>query len=111
MAHFAKVLNGQVVQIIVAEQDFIDSGALGDSSQWVEYKKDGSIRANSARMNQIYDSENDVFYDTQPYASWTLNETIWKWEPPIPKPTDGQHYKWHEQTYQDDNTQGWIVFE
>lgn len=96
MAHYAKVLNETVVQLIVSEKDFIDSGALGDSSQWVEYKKDGSIRANSAVMGGTYDSENDVFYAPSRYPSWTLNKTTWKWECPVEKPTDDKHYTWNE---------------
>ena len=111
MAHYAKVLNGTVVQLIVSEKDFIDSGALGDPSHWVENKRDGSIRGNPARKNQTYDSKKDVFYDNQPFASWTLNETTWKWEAPIDKPTDGKHYRWVEQVYQDDNTKGWDAVE
>jgi hypothetical protein len=109
MSHFAKILDGKVVELIVAEQDFISSGAVGDSSQWVEYKKDGSIRANSALMGGVYDSENDVFYAEKPFVSWTLNQTTWKWEAPVSKPKDGNRYKWVEQAYQDDNTQGWVL--
>jgi hypothetical protein len=36
MSHFAKVENGIVTDVTVAEQDFIDSGALGDPSLWVQ---------------------------------------------------------------------------
>jgi hypothetical protein len=98
MAYYAKVINNQVVQTIVAEQSFIDSNELGISSDWVEYKKDGSIRANFASINSVYDSINDVFYKQKPYFSWTLNETTWEWEAPTAYPNDGKRYYWNEAT-------------
>ena len=36
MSLFAKVVDGIVMDVIVAEQDFIDSGAVGDASLWDE---------------------------------------------------------------------------
>lgn len=28
------------------------------------------------------------------YTAWVLNETLWKFEPPFPKPSDGKFYRW-----------------
>jgi len=60
------------------------------------------FRKNAANLNGHYDSERDAFYDTQPFASWTLNATTCIWEPPVTKPSDqkdGYYYAliWDEE--------------
>ena len=113
MSHFAKVLNGVVTEVIVAEQDFINSGLVGPASEWVQtsyntrggvhYGEDGqpdggtALRGNYAGIGYTYDSTHDVFYAPQPYPSWTLNNTTWMWEPPVPYPTDDKMYQWNEE--------------
>lgn len=105
MSHFAKVLDGKVVEVIVAEQNFID--ALPDSSSWVQtsYNTHGNqhpenrpLRGNYAGIGYTYDAQNDVFYAPKPYPSWTLNQTTWLWEAPTPMPKDGKQYLWDEAT-------------
>jgi hypothetical protein len=54
------------------------------------------LRGNYAGIGYTYDSVNDVFYAPKPYASWTLNQSTWLWESPVPMPTDEQLYKWDE---------------
>ena len=108
MSHFAKVENGVVTQVIVAEHDFINSGAVGDSNLWKQtsYNTQGGkhllggtpLRGNYAGIGYVYDAVNDVFYAPQPYASWTLNNTTWTWEAPVAMPTDGKRYTWNEET-------------
>lgn len=107
MSHFAKVENGIVVQVIVAEQDFINKGYLGDPSMWIQtsYNTFGGrhpegrpLRKNYAGIGYVYDSERDAFYAPQPYASWVLNEDSCLWEPPVAAPTDGNSYTWNEET-------------
>ena len=102
MSHFAKIENGLVTQVIVAEQDFIDT----QEGQWVQtsYNTFGNkhllggtpLRGNYAGIGYVYDITHDVFYPSQPYPSWSLNKNIWLWEPPIPIPTDNKLYKWDE---------------
>ena len=110
MSHFAKIEQGIVTQVIVAEQDFID--AL--EGQWVQtsynthngihYGPDGkpdggvALRANYAGIGSIYDAVNDVFYAPQPYLSWTISAPTWIWESSVPYPTDGLVYVWNEPT-------------
>lgn len=69
------------------------------------------FRGNYAGKGFIYDEDNDVFYEPQPYSSWTLNESTWSWEAPISYPTDGGHYIWNENLYLGDSnspkTLGW----
>ena len=113
MSHFAKIQNGVVTEVIVAEQDFINSGLVGPASEWVQtsyntrggvhYGEDGqpdggtALRGNYAGIGYTYDSTHDVFYAPQPYPSWTLNNTTWMWEPPVPYPTDDKMYQWNEE--------------
>ena len=108
MSHFAKVLNGKVVQVIVAEQEFFNTFVDTSPGQWIQtsyntygnqHKLGGTpLRGNYAGVGYVYDSKNDVFYEPKPYASWTLNQSTWLWESPIPYPNDGKLYKWDEPT-------------
>ena len=95
--YWAKVEGGIVTNVIVAEQDFIDSHpAFGGS--FVETFKDGSQRKNYAGIGMEYDSIRYVFIPEKPFPSWTLNETTCDWDPPIAMPDDGKYYKWNEDT-------------
>jgi len=105
MSHFAKIENGLVTQVIVAEQDFIDSGAVGIGWVQTSYNTHGNqhpegrpLRGNYAGIGFVFDQTNDVFYAPQPYPSWVLNTTTWLWESPTPMPIDGKVYKWDEPT-------------
>lgn len=98
MAHFAKVENGIVTAVIVAEQEFIDSGAVGDPAMWIQtsYNTKGGIhydpvtnkpsadqskalRANYAGFGYIYDAEHDVFYAPKPHPNATIMAPGWQW--------------------------------
>jgi hypothetical protein len=114
MSHFAKVLNGKVVQVIVAEQEFFNTFVDTSPGNWIQtsyntrggihYGQDGqpdgrvALRANFAGIGFTYDSTNDVFYDVQPYPSWTLNQSNWQWTAPTPMPTGNEMYAWDEST-------------
>ena len=83
----------------------------------IHYQTDGitpsadqskALRANYASINDTYDPINDVFIASQPYPSWTLNNSTWTWEAPIAKPTDLEIFGWDEDAYQADNTKGWL---
>lgn len=129
MAHFAKVENGIVTDVIVADQTFIDSGVVGDPSLWIptSYNTYGNVhyapsppaepmtpdggtplRANYAGIGYTYDPAVvingvvGVFYAPQPYPSWVLNTNTYLWQPPVPYPTDGGTYTW------DEATQSWV---
>ena len=107
MSHFAKVCDGKVVQVIVAEKEFFDTFVDSSPGAWIQtsYNTQGNqhpegrpLRGNYAGIGYTYDLTNDVFYAPQPYASWTLNETTWTWEAPTPYPNDDKLYKWNEAT-------------
>ena len=107
MSHFAKVCDGKVVQVIVAEKEFFDTFVDSSPGAWIQtsYNTQGNqhpegrpLRGNYAGIGYTYDSANDVFYPSQPFASWLLNETTWTWEAPTPMPTDDKRYTWDEST-------------
>ena len=93
---FAKVKNGIVIEVMVADQEFIDSYVDSTPGNWLETRKDGSIRKNYAGIGFSYDSTRDAFIPPQPYPSWTLNETTCLWECPVAYPEDGNIYEWNE---------------
>ena len=99
MAHFAKIDNNNLVtQVIVAEQDFINSGAVGDSFLWVQTSYSSSFRKNYAAVGDTYDKTKDAFIAPKPYPSWTLVENTCQWTAPSAMPNDGKTYDWDEDT-------------
>lgn len=94
MAHYAKIESGIVTEVIVAEQEHIDTL----SGTWVQTSYNASIRKNYAGIGYTYDTDKDAFIAPKPYASWTLNNTTCKWEAPVSFPTDEKIYKWDEDT-------------
>lgn len=95
---FAKVRNGIVIDVMVADQDFMDNFIDSSAGQWIETKEDGSIRKNYAGIGFSYDSTKDAFIPPQLYPSWTLDESTCKWEPPVAYPSDDKMYVWNETT-------------
>jgi hypothetical protein len=107
MAHFAKVEDGIVTEVLVIEQDVIDTGAFGDPALWVQtsYNTHGGqhpegrpLRKNYAGIGYAYDAERDAFIPPQPFASWTLDEGTCLWNAPTSYPDDGKLYRWDEAT-------------
>jgi hypothetical protein len=111
MSHFAKVEEGIVTQVIVAEQDVIDSGLFGTGWVQTSYNTHGGthlnsgtpLRKNYAGIGYQHDSGRDAFYASQPYPSWTLDETTCLWVAPTPMPIEeGKMYSW------DENALNWV---
>ena len=108
MSHFAKIENGIVTEVIVIEQDVLNTGLWGDPSLWVQtsYNTQGGVhllggtplRKNFAGVGYTYDSERDAFIPPKPYESWILNEDTCLYEAPISIPSDGKIYTWDEDT-------------
>lgn len=96
MAHFAHIdKEGIVDKVIVAEQDFIDSGAVGDPAEWITTSYNKTIRKNFAGVGFAYDKVKDRFVPPRPYKGWFLNEETCEWEPSIPHPMNKQkYYQW-----------------
>lgn len=130
MAHFAKVQDGIVTRVIVAEQEFFDTFVDDSPGRWLKtsYNMRGGVyydpatnqpasdqsvitgdegreRKNYAGIGFTYDSTRNAFIPPQPFASWTLNETSCLWEAPVAYPDDGQMYRW------DEDTTNWVLAE
>ena len=107
MSHFAKIVDGKVTQVIVAEPDFFDTFVDSSPGQWIatSYNTQGGVhknggtplRKNFAGIGYTYDAVRDAFIPPQPYASWTLNDDTCLWEAPVAMTADGQ-YVWDEAT-------------
>jgi len=106
MSHFAKVENNIVTEVIVAEQDVIDSGLFGTGWIQTSYNTRGGqhmlggtpLRKNFAGVGFTYDTNKDAFIPPKPFNSWILNDDTCLWEAPVPYPTDDKVYNWNEDT-------------
>lgn len=117
MGHFAKVVDGKVTQVIVAEPDFFDTFVDSSPGSWLQtsYNTRGGVhydpatgqpsadqskalRKNYAGIGYSYDDGKDAFIPPQPYASWILDDVTCLWNAPTPMPTDGKPYEWDEAT-------------
>lgn len=126
MSHFAQIdENNIVVQVIVAEQDFIDT--LDNPESWIQtsYNTRGGVhyapnsndpddgiplRKNYAGVGYTYDPDRDAFIPPQPYASWLLNVDTCLWEPPTPQPELTEEQIAAEQAYNwDEDSLSWVL--
>jgi hypothetical protein len=106
MSHFAKIVDGIVTQVIVAEPEFFQTFVDTSPGEWIQtsYNTHGGqhpegrpLRKNYAGVGYTYDRDRDAFIPPQPYPSWTLNEDTCIWAAPIAYPDDGKIYTWDEQ--------------
>ena len=111
MAHFCKLENNVVKQVIVvSNQDTADehgvekedigiafcSNLLGGT--WKQTSYNGKIRKNYAGVGYTYDEGLDAFIAPKPFASWLLDEAKAQWKAPVDYPTDDKRYTWDEAT-------------
>lgn len=95
MAHFAKVRDGVVVEVIVAESGFFDTFVDTSPGTWVQtsYNTHGGIHANGgtplrknfAGVGFTYDTARDAFIPPKPGDDWVLDDSTCLWDPP-PEP-------------------------
>ena len=98
MAQFTQLDSDGIVinLIVVADSDAPNEAAgiafcqelLGADGNWLQSSYNNNIRAWHAGIGMKYDSTSNVFYQQQPYPSWTLDTTLWTWEPPVAMPDD-----------------------
>lgn len=108
MSHYAKVVNGIVQQVIVAEAEFFQTFVDTSPGDWIQtsyntyggqHRNGGTpLRKNYAGIGFTYDRTKDAFIPPKPFASWTLNEETCLWDAPTSMPTDGKFYEWDEST-------------
>jgi hypothetical protein len=102
MAHFAKIENNVVIDVIVIDNEFENEGqkyineVLKLDGQWIQTSYNNKIRNKFAGIGDIYNEDADVFIAKQPYLSWTLDRN-YQWNPPKPYPIDGKGYHWNEE--------------
>jgi hypothetical protein len=132
MAHFAKIsetnevltvltvdnkdmLNADGVEAESVGQQYLEQHNNWPAQMWIQtsYNTSGgthrlggtALRGNYAGMGQIWDEDNNIFYDKKPYASWVLNTTTASWHSPIGDAPDdltaeeivaGTRYEWNE---------------
>lgn len=117
MAHFAKVTDGYVTQVIVAEPEFFETFVDTSPGEWIQtsYNTRGGVhynpetgepsvdqskalRKNYAGIGFTYDREKDAFIPPKPFNSWVLDSTTCLWNAPVEYPSDGKFYQWDEAT-------------
>ncbi len=132
MAHYAKVLDNKVINVITAEAEFFNTFVDDSPGEWIQtsyntrggkhYDPDSGdedsgtpLRKNFAAVGYVYDRTADAFHEPRPLdkdgelsESWTLNNTTYQWNSPIDYPSDGKKYDWDESLYKSDNTKGWV---
>lgn len=139
MAHFAKIENNEVVQVIVADQSHVDfiggewvkvsynmyGGVYHDPStnepaedQTVIVGDEARERKNYPAPGWLYDGVG--FYPKRPYPSWRFNHHTYLWDAPIAPPSDNMsfddegnfiQYTWSEEIYNLDASKGWVRLE
>lgn len=108
MSHFAEIdENNLVIRVLVGDNAMPNEGYdwLLDNfgGTWIQTSYNGTIRYNFAGIGYTYDPVADAFIKPQPYPSWILDTSTYRWLVPIPYPTDGQIYDWKEETL------SWVV--
>jgi hypothetical protein len=107
MAHYAKVQDGLVTQVIVAEAEFFDTFVDSSPGEWIQtsYNTHGGqhpegrpLRKNYAGIGYSYDKQRDAFIPPKPFASWILDEDTCLWNAPTAYPEDDKNYTWNEDT-------------
>lgn len=90
MSHFAKVLNGTVIQVIVAEPEFFDTFIDSSPGEWIQtsyntlggqHPEGRPLRKNFAGIGFTYDYDRDAFIPPKPEGDWTLDEDTCLWVP------------------------------
>lgn len=108
MAHFAKIEDGIVTNVVVVDnqneangQEFLNS--IGLDGTWVQTSYNSNFGRKFAAIGDSYNAETAEFKPAKPFTSWVWDETVWGWCPPTPRPTDVEGYIW------DEPTTSWII--
>ena len=123
MGHYAKVVDGKVTKVIVADADYFNDFIDDGPGKWIQtsYNTRGGVhfapnshtpddgvplRKNYAGIGWIYDTKRDAFIPEKPFPSWILNEDSCLWEAPVAEPSQVldengipvKKYFWNEET-------------
>jgi len=102
MAHFAKIENGVVTQVIVVDNQHEANGneylnGLGLEGTWVQTSYNANFGKKFAAIGDTYVASTGNFKPAQPFPSWTFSNADWVWKAPKSLPTDGKRYEWSEE--------------
>lgn len=110
MAHFAEIDEKSYVKrvLVVNNKELLDEDNVEQpqkgidflvnlfGGRWVQTSYNNRIRKCFAGIGYFYDEKQDVFIPPQRYPSWIFDEIMWRWEAPVPYPTEGI-YVWNEE--------------
>lgn len=102
MAHFAKIEDGVVTEVVVVDNAHESNGqaylnSLGLEGTWVQTSYNANFGKKFAAIGDTYVASTGNFKPAQPFPSWTWNVSAWGWLAPKPRPEDGKDYAWNEQ--------------
>jgi hypothetical protein len=115
MAHFARIEDSKVVEVIVVHNnelliDGVENELKGREfcaslfgGEWIQTSYNHNIRKQFAGIGFAYNETADVFIAPQPFPSWSLDAN-YDWQAPIDYPADGKYYSW------DEANQVWVEF-
>jgi hypothetical protein len=102
MAHFAKIENDVVTQVVVVDnseelrgQEYLNS--LGLEGTWVQTSYNANFGKKFSAIGDTYVASTGNFKSPQPFPSFKWNATDWVWKAPKDYPTDGKAYVWNEE--------------
>jgi hypothetical protein len=123
MGNYAKVVDGIVTKIIVADSSFFDSFVDDSPGEWLQtsYNTKGGVyykpnttepdadqtkafRKNFAGIGFSYNKLLDAFIPPKPFPSWVLNDDTCLWIAPVAMPVDGM-------VYWDESLLNWVAIE
>jgi hypothetical protein len=102
MGHYAKVEDGVVTQVIVADgPDWCEENLGGE---WVQTSYNTHAGVHSGGKFPIHKNYAGIGYTfdgigfaaPQPYPSWTKNAETYLWQAPVPMPEEG-FWQWNEE--------------
>jgi hypothetical protein len=123
MASFAKIENNIVIRVesvvneVIKDSNGVEQESIGIEFLKTLYNEPNAIwkqtsynthagdhdlggtpfRKNHAGIGFTYDSQRNAFIPPKEFNSWILNEQTCNWDPPTPRPQDGNIYYWNEE--------------
>jgi hypothetical protein len=101
MAHFAKIENGIVTNVVVVDnahelngQEYLNS--LGLEGTWVQTSYNANFGKKFAGIGDTYVASTGNFKHPQPFPSWTFSNSEWLWKAPKAKPMENKDFAWDE---------------
>jgi hypothetical protein len=106
MAHFAKIENGIVTNVLVVDNQHEAYGeaylhSLGFDGTWVQTSFNANFGKRFAGIGDTYNAEDKVFTPARPFIGWVFDETLWMWQPPTPAPSESCHW--------DEDIKDWVL--